>query len=461
VSDPLAVEQAAEKRNGLASRSSRSPKPDPKSIPNASCSRSNHPAPSPRIARPPETWSSVVAIFAVSPGFRNVLAPTMRPRRTRLVIAASAARVVHPSSFGAAGSPSSLSRWSSIHTWSKPAASAWSTAARSSGQVVCWTQNAAPNPIATGHLLAAYRRDVVRPSVAPPALPPAARDAILAWYDAAGRELPFRGVTDPYAILVSEAMAQQTQVTRAAAHWEAWMARFPTVEALAAAPLAEVLRAWAGLGYNRRAVHLHRTAKAIVEDYGGRVPDTVEELAALPGIGPYTARAVAAIAFGRSVGAVDVNVRRVLARIATGDADGLAPVALQALADGAVPADRPADWTHAVMDVGARFCRPAPRCADCPASAWCRYAAGERPVARRLAAAASPPRPFPATTRWLRGRILAKARVAADGDWLRYEEAIGTHEPAAVREALATLAGDGLLEVRERDGRPEARLPRG
>jgi len=302
---------------------------------------------------------------------------------------------------------------------------------------------------------------VARPSVVPPAVPPAARDAILDWYDEAGREIPFRGVTDPYAILVSEAMAQQTQVTRAAAFWQAWMTRFPTVEVLAAAPLADVLRAWAGLGYNRRAVHLHRAAKAIVEEHGGTIPDTVEGLQALPGIGPYTARAVAAIAFGRPVGAVDVNVRRVLARIATGDADGLAPVTLQALADGAVPADRPAEWTHAVMDVGARFCRPMPRCAGCPAIAWCRYAAGERPVPRRPAAAAGPQRPFPETTRWLRGRILAEARSASDGDWMTYEHAIGTHPAEAVREALATLAGDGLLEVRDRDGRPEARLPRG
>lgn len=300
---------------------------------------------------------------------------------------------------------------------------------------------------------------------APSRLPPAARDAILGWYDDAGRELPFRGVTDPYAILVSEAMAQQTRVARAAEYWRAWMARFPTVEALAAAPLVEVLRAWAGLGYNRRAVHLHRAAQAIVADHGGRVPDTVEGLAALPGIGPYTARAVAAIAFGRPVGAVDVNVRRVLARVVTGNAHGLAPVALQTLADATVPADRPADWTHAVMDVGARFCRSVrPRCADCPAVAWCRYAA-EDGAAERRADGAAPPRapaaPFERTSRWLRGRILARAREADDGDWTAYEAPIGSHDPAAVREALAGLADDGLLEVRDGEGGPEARIPGG
>ena len=113
-------------------------------------------------------------------------------------------------------------------------------------------------------------------------------------------------------------MAQQTQAARAAEAWTSWMARFPSVEALASAPVADVLRAWAGLGYNRRAVHLHRAAKAIVAEHGGRVPSSVDELEALPGVGPYTARAVAAIAFGEPVGAVDVNVKRVLGRIVAG-----------------------------------------------------------------------------------------------------------------------------------------------
>ena len=298
----------------------------------------------------------------------------------------------------------------------------------------------------------------------PPPFPPALRDAILAWYDAYGREIPFRSVTDPYAILVSEAMAQQTQVMRAAAHWRAWMAQFPTVAALAAAPVADVLRAWAGLGYNRRAIHLHRAARAIVEEHGGRVPDTVKELQALPGIGPYTARAVAAIAFGRPAGAVDVNVRRVLARAVAGDADALAPGDLQALADAAVPYERPADWTHAVMDVGARFCRPKPRCGDCPAISLCRYAAsaaaGERPAHVPRRPAAERALPFPETTRWLRGRLLAAARAATADGWTRYELPVGSHGLGAVREALVSLAADGLLEVRDHDGSAEARLPR-
>lgn len=291
-----------------------------------------------------------------------------------------------------------------------------------------------------------------------PPIPPEARDAVLAWYDAAGRQLAFRASRDPYAILVSELMAQQTQAGRAAAAWEQWMRRFPTVEALAVATVAEVVRAWAGLGYNRRAVQLHRAAALMVERHRGRVPETLAELESLPGVGPYTARAVAAIAFGQPVGAVDTNVRRVLGRLTAGD-DRPEAAAVQALADAAVPADRAGDWTHAVMDVGARFCRPRrPACADCPVVAWCRYAAGDRPPA----AERSPRRPepaFPSTRRWLRGQVLARARRAEAGRWVSFSEAMGTHPAAAVREALVALSTDGLLELRENRGQPEGRLP--
>jgi A/G-specific adenine glycosylase len=299
---------------------------------------------------------------------------------------------------------------------------------------------------------------------------PALRDAVLAWYDATGRRLTFRTTRDPYAVLVSELMAQQTQAARAAAAWQVWVARFPTIGALAAAPVSEVLRAWAGLGYNRRAIQLHRAARVIVAEHGGRVPGSVEALVALPGVGPYTARAVAAIAFGLPVGAVDTNVRRVLTRIAAGTDGPLAPRALQALADTVVPADRAGDWTHALMDLGAGPCRPRePRCGDCPASPWCRFT-GSRPSpegsAPRPPDRAAPPRPrrpppFPSTTRWLRGRIIARARDAADGTWVTYREPIGAHAPHAVRDAVAALASEGLLEARETPDGIDARLPTG
>jgi A/G-specific adenine glycosylase len=299
----------------------------------------------------------------------------------------------------------------------------------------------------------------VDPAVDP--VPAEARSSVLAWYDATGRELAFRATTDPYAVLVSELMAQQTQAARAAEAWTAWMVRFPSVEALAAAPVSEVLRAWAGLGYNRRAVHLHRAAKAIVAEHGGAVPSNVLALEALPGVGPYTARAVAAIAFGTPVGAVDVNVKRVLGRIAAGGPEAFTPGAMQALADASVPAGRAGAWTHALMDVGQRVCRPRrPNCADCPAIAWCRYAAGERPAATGAGAprVRRPEPAFESTNRWLRGRIVDRARSSSG--WIPFGDPIGDHGPGAVRAAVVALSRDGLLEIRETPSGVEARLPR-
>jgi A/G-specific adenine glycosylase len=294
-------------------------------------------------------------------------------------------------------------------------------------------------------------------------LPPEARDALLSWYDATGRELAFRASADPYSVLVSELMAQQTQAARAAEAWMVWMARWPTVRDLAAAPVAEVVRAWAGLGYNRRAVHLHRAAQAIVREHEGAVPSSLETLEALPGVGPYTARAVAAIAFGMPVGAVDTNVRRVLGRIVAGGPEACSAAEMQTLADAVVSRDRPGAWTHALMDLGARLCRPSrPRCADCPVIAWCRYAAGDRPAANAPGTAPRrrPEPAFPATRRWLRGRILELARDAGDGTWVVYADAIGQHPAGAVRESVLAMAREGLLEAREgAAGVPEARLP--
>jgi A/G-specific adenine glycosylase len=301
----------------------------------------------------------------------------------------------------------------------------------------------------------------------PTPFPPALRDAILDWYAAHGRHLPFRATTDPYAILVSEAMAQQTQAARAGESWAAFMARFPTVGALAAATPADVLRSWQGLGYNRRALNLWRAAGRIVEVFDGAVPRDLAALESLPGVGPYTARAVAAIAFGMPVGAVDTNVRRVLGRIVAGDAGELSPATLQGVADAAVPPDRPGAWTHALMDIGAMVCRPSrPDCVACPARAWCRYAneaieAGAgRPVQARASVTRERPAPFHSTSRWLRGRILDRLRDAADGEWVALEGAIGEHEPPAVAVAAQALAREGLLEL-DGAGQPviRARLP--
>jgi A/G-specific adenine glycosylase len=287
------------------------------------------------------------------------------------------------------------------------------------------------------------------------------REALLAWFDLEGRALHFRsgGPPEPWAVLVSEVMAQQTQVGRVDGKWGAFMGRFPTPAVLASAPTGDVIRAWRGLGYNRRAIDLQRAARAIM-DAGGEVPRDVASLEELPGVGPYTARAVAAIAFGQPVGAVDVNVRRVLGRLLWTGADPASSHALQAAADVLVDPARPSDWTHAVMDLGATICRQArPACAACPVRAWCAFASGavRRTSAEpgRPAAETRRPVPFAATTRWLRGRIVEQLCSAPPGTSVAFRGPLGVHPPAAVSAALAALAVEGLVEL---DGVDAARL---
>ena len=287
----------------------------------------------------------------------------------------------------------------------------------------------------------------------PPSLPDEARDAILDWYVSHGRPLAFRRTTDPYAVLVSEAMAQQTQAARAGDAWLGFMDRFPTPRALAAASPADVLRAWQGLGYNRRALNLQRAARQIVALHDGEVPADLHALQALPGVGPYTARAVAAIAFGQPTGAVDTNVRRVLGRVLAGDAASMPAAELQRVADAAVPSGRAADWTHALMDIGATVCRPRrPICEDCPVRTWCAYAAGTRPPLLDAPAArpTTAPVAFASTSRWLRGRIVDRLRAVPDGAWTTIEGPIGEHDEAAVLAALTALAVEGLIELDRR-----------
>jgi A/G-specific adenine glycosylase len=284
-------------------------------------------------------------------------------------------------------------------------------------------------------------------------------------------------------------MAQQTQAERAAEAWTRFMTEFATVEALAEATPAAVLRAWRGLGYNRRALALRDAARRIVEDHGGRVPDDIAALRSLPGVGPYTARAVAALAFGQSQAAVDTNVARVLGRALGPGGEGKAVdrAALQRLADASLPAAEPGAWTHALMDIGATLCRiRAPRCEACPLRPWCGFAS--RSATRDLQAAAAVPgrgarhdeassrpvrhraprvrpgdpraaTPFPATTRWLRGRILDRLRDAPEGGWLTIEGPMGSHDGAAVVAAIEALAVERLLEVRRTETAFQARLP--
>ena len=293
----------------------------------------------------------------------------------------------------------------------------------------------------------------------PAAITTALQDSILAWYEGARRDLPFRATRDPYAVLVSEAMAQQTQAARAGEAWTGFMATWPTPAALAAAAPADVLRAWQGLGYNRRALNLWRAARRIVAVHRGEVPADLVALQALPGIGPYTARAIGALAFGMAVGAVDTNVRRVLGRIVAGDGTALGATETQRVADAAVPPDRPGPWTHAVMDLGATVCRPRnPDCGRCPARAWCRYAASAddgttpgngttRGDGTAAGAGRKPAVPFPTTSRWLRGRIVDRLRDAPGNAWTIIDGPIGGHDHDAVAIAIAALARDGVIEL--------------
>lgn len=240
---------------------------------------------------------------------------------------------------------------------------------------------------------------------------------LLAWSAANRRDLPWRRTRDPWAVLVSELMLQQTQVTRVIPKYHAFLARFPTVADCAASPVGDVIRMWAGLGYNRRAVNLHRAAVAM----GDRVPDTLDELLALPGIGPYTARAVLAFAYERDVAVLDINAIRSLSRV-------LGRRVSQSEADALVPDGKGWAWNQAVLDLGATVC-PArtPRCDDCPLSTACvwRAAGGPDPAA--------PPNrqsTFEGSFRQRRGRLV---------------DALRAGPVAAVDQAAAdSLVADGL-----------------
>jgi A/G-specific adenine glycosylase len=275
----------------------------------------------------------------------------------------------------------------------------------------------------------------------------AMQSAVLDWYAANARALAFRRTADPWSVLVSEVIAQQTQAGRAAEAWTRFIAEFPTPASLAAVSPATVIRAWRGLGYNRRAVALREAAIVIVTEHGGRVPESFDALVRLPGIGPYTARAVLAIAFERPVAALDTNVRRVVGRAFLGREGAVRPRELQRLADGLVPSDRAAAWTHALMDVGAAFCRKRdPRCDACPLASHCRFVAAGEPVPTALPARTLP-KPFRSTTRWLRGRVMDRLRDAPDGAWVDLAGPMGEHGDGAVATERANLAREGLLEL--------------
>jgi A/G-specific adenine glycosylase len=280
------------------------------------------------------------------------------------------------------------------------------------------------------------------------------RSVVLDWFERAGRDLPWRRSRDPWAILVSEVMLAQTQVARVIPKWESFLARWPDPEACARAPVGDVIAAWAGLGYNRRAVFLHRAAGIIADRHSGRVPADLPELLALPGVGAYTARAVLAFAFERPVGVVDTNAARVLARAVAGRR--LADQEAQQLADRMVPAGRAWPWNQAMLDLGAGVCTTRrPACDRCPlgppptgrpGSTLCAWARRGGPdPARESAGTSRPQAPFVGSDRQGRGRLIA-ALAALSGPGTIPPDAIPGVAGWPADPARAAVVAQGLIE---------------
>ena len=283
---------------------------------------------------------------------------------------------------------------------------------------------------------------------------------MLAWYERHGRtHLPWRTTRDPYRILVSETMLQQTQVERVIPLYEAFLARFPSFEAVAAADPGDVVRAWRGLGYNSRAMRLHALARAVVERHGGQLPRETDALRALPGIGAYTAAALRAFAFELDDAALDVNLRRVIHRVAFGlehppraDARALDTLALAAVPHGAAH-----DWNSALMDLGATLCTArAARCLVCPLREACAAAPVDPVVLADLArahATRKPPQstiPFERTTRFLRGRIIDRLRDVPARESLALDAL--RHDLSGVVPADRLHEIPGIVDALVRDG---------
>jgi A/G-specific adenine glycosylase len=294
------------------------------------------------------------------------------------------------------------------------------------------------------------------------------RQALLSWFGEAARDLPWRHTRDPYRVLVAEVMLQQTQVDRVIPKYQAFLERFPTLEALAAAPTAEVIRMWSGLGYNRRAVNMQRTARAVLDQYAGAFPHDTAALRKLPGIGPYTAGAIACFAFEQDVGFMDTNIRRVVRRVFIGQDDqDLSEVRLLNIAQAAVPAGKGWMWNQAIMELGALICTAGtPACWRCPLRPYCRdYAArrtSDEQIFETAAIARRQPRQrqvaerrestYAGSSRFYRGRIVEALRQQPPESPLaladlgrRIKEDFGDDDRAWLHRLVEGLARDGLL----------------
>jgi A/G-specific adenine glycosylase len=292
----------------------------------------------------------------------------------------------------------------------------------------------------------------------------AVRTALVEWYEDDHRDYPWRRTDDPYEILVSEVMSQQTQLDRVVEAWDAFLDRWPTVDDLADADRSDVVAFWSDqrLGYNNRARYLHEAAGQVVDDYGGAFPETPADLQNLMGVGPYTANAVASFAFNDGDAVVDTNVKRVLYR-AFGVPDDDA--AFETTARELMPAGESRVWNNAIMELGGVACQQRPRCDEegCPWREWCRaYQTGD------FTAPDVPTQPsFEGSRRQMRGRVISALKeydeLALDelGPRVRVDYAPdGEYGREWLRELVGDLADDGLVELDRLEGDPVARLRR-
>jgi A/G-specific adenine glycosylase len=290
----------------------------------------------------------------------------------------------------------------------------------------------------------------------------AVQRALVEWYERDHRDFPWRRTEDPYAVLVSEVMSQQTQLERVVPAWEDFLGEWPTVEALAAADRAEVVGFWSGhsLGYNNRAKYLHEAASQVVEEHDGSFPETPEGLKDLMGVGPYTANAVASFAFNNGDAVVDTNVKRVLHRAFDVPDDD---AAFEEAAPALMPPGESRVWNNAIMELGGVACGKTPRCdeAGCPWRGWCHaYETGD------FTAPDVPTQPkFEGSRRMFRGRVVRVLRSHGElglddlGPRVRVDYTpAGEYGRDWLRELLADLADDGLVDLEKRDGETTARL---
>lgn len=289
---------------------------------------------------------------------------------------------------------------------------------------------------------------------------------VIAWFAATARDLPWRHTRDPYRILIAEIMLQQTQVDRVLPKYTAFLQTFPDMATLAAAPTADVIRHWAGLGYNRRAVNLQRTARQVLEEHNGSFPQDMDSLQRLPGIGPYTAGAIACFAFEQDVAFLDTNMRRVLHRCLIGAEPPVPPLkerTMLQLAAAMVPAGAGWQWNQALMELGALLCTArVPACIDCPLQTYCMACTTwqttetiykQTPRKKPAKSIAERRAPFIGSNRYYRGRLIDVLRSLPSDTSLPLDQ-IGQYihpetEPSSewVRTLVEGLVRDGLVEL--------------